>query len=252
MTFRRQILKLVLALAAGGCVRKIDYDPSDRNWFPAVEGRYRIYRVDSTKWVRCEGSCTSFDTLIGSRNNRFVKVRRTLFRKDLTDSVETDLRDRITHRLHILYAPYDSATDSYGPFEFYRVWTQYKDQYQAERIEATIKYVVLRFPPSTRITWNGNEFNALGREDYRYLSIDTTVTVNGQTFEGCAFVLQRKRKTLSEEFYTYEIYAPNVGLIERYNFEMIFFVGADNNGNLFYELQRATIEHLTLKEHNYY
>ncbi len=251
MTLRFGVGLLLGAAMLGGCVRKIDYDPSDRNWFPAVEGRYRIYKVDSVKYVRC-GNCTTFDTLIGTKNNKYNKVVRTLFRKDLTDSVETDLRERVTHRLHVHFAPFDSSTGSYGPFDFFQVWTQYKDQYQAERIEANIKYVVLRFPPSTKITWNGNEFNALGRENYRYLSLDSTVVVNGRTFEGCAVVLQRQRKSLTEDFYTYEIYAPGVGLIERYNYDHTFYVGSEANGDLYFEMQRGSVEHLTLWEHNYY
>ena len=237
-------------MTAVGCVRKLDYDPSDRNWFPAVEGRHRIYKVDSTIFARCEG-CNEFDTLIGTRNNRFNIVRRTAFRKDLTDSVETDLRERVTHRLHVHYAPVDPVTGSYGPFDFFQVWTQYKDQYQAERIEANIKYVVLRFPPSTKISWNGNEFNAIGRESFRYLSLDSTVVVNGMRFERCAVVLQRQRKNLSEDFYTYEIYAPGVGLIERYNADFTFYVGSESNGALYEEMQRGSVEHLTLWEHNF-
>jgi hypothetical protein len=243
------VLPILLAMAA--CKRELVYDASDRGWFPAAENRYRIYNVDSVRWVRCQPDCSP-DTLIGTKNNKFLRVKKVVFRKDLTDSVETDLRERQTHRLHIHYAPYDSANNSYGPFDFFQVWTQYKDQYQAERIEANIKYVVLRFPPSTKITWNGNEFNARGRENYRYISIDTTVVVNGRTFNNCAFVLQRRRSSLSEDVYSYEIYAPGVGMIERYNREFIFYNGSDNLGVPYTELLRGTVEHLTLWEHNYY
>ena len=59
-------------------------------------------------------------------------------------------------------------------------------------------------------------------QTYEYTNVDTTVVVNGKTYENCVYVLQvpfRQSGTPTgffiEEF-AYEIYAPNVGRIEKY------------------------------------
>ena len=102
-----------------------------------------------------------------------------------------------------------------------RVWSQYKPtepegSYFAERTEENQRILVLKFPVFTNISWNGNQFNTLGEKEFYYSNIDTTVTVQGNTFENCVVVIQENVDGLIRKSLVYEIYAPGVGLIKKY------------------------------------
>jgi|AACY02.2.fsa_nt_gi hypothetical protein len=76
----------------------------------------------------------------------------------------------------------------------------------------------MRFPLRASFTWNGNALNNLGEEQFRYLSIDSTLTLNGQTYNNCVVVEQRNSgSSLLTDIWTYEIFAPGIGKIKRYD-----------------------------------
>ncbi len=216
---------LVILLLNMGCNRKIDYEFPDLNLYPIEQGKYRIYQVIDTTYTT-QGS-----------------VPKMYFKKELTDSNETDLKNRIISRLNILKG------NSLDSLTFSELWTQYKNGTWAERIEGNTKFLVLKFPVKKNETWNGNEMNNLGAENYTYLNIDTTVTINGITYNNCVFVLQRLNKnSLLSEIETYEIYARGIGKIKRYDNFKKYNINPNGTRSLttdsyFYEE--------TLLEHNY-
>ncbi|MCS7075024.1 MAG: hypothetical protein NZ108_11200, partial [Bacteroidia bacterium] len=185
------VLSLLFLLA---CNRKLDLiEPKD--YYPIIDGKYRIYAVKDSNYITTGA------------------VSRFYYQKELTNGTELDLMNRTVSKLEI------QRSDSLSNFQFFQVWTQYKNREAAERIEGNTKYVVLRFPVFRGKTWDGNQYNNFGVMNYQYLSIDTTVTVGGKTYSNCVWVLRRQSDPDSRQynFLSYEIYAPGIGKIKQYD-----------------------------------
>ena len=171
--------------------------------FPLEKGKYTITHVIDTTF------------------NTGGPVEDRYFRKEEIGDTEKDL----TGRELTLLQTYRSEEELGTNFDFKKdqLWTIYKDPgtngtRYAERIEDNVRTRVLKFPVHPYIDWNGNQYNSLGTQVFFYDNIDTTVVVNGLTFENCVLVVQQADTTSAISYkYTYEIYAPNVGRIKRYN-----------------------------------
>jgi len=182
---------LLILFSFLACNRKIEYEFPDLNLYPIQKGKYRIYQVIDTTYTT-QGSIPKF-----------------YYKKEETDSNETDLKNRTISRLNIYKGNHlDSLT-------FSELWTQYKDANWAERIEGNTKYLVL----------------------------------NNITYPHCVYVQQRLNNTsLLNEINTYEIYAPGIGKIKRYDNYKKYNLNPNGTRSLttdsyFYEE--------TLLEHNY-
>lgn len=227
------------AFALTACNRELPSDPPDTRWFPVEDGRYRTYDVQSTTF-QLSANPQNPDTIL----QRFYK-------RELTNG-ETDLDGRRVSRLELWEAPYDSSggLPAEAAFSFQQLWTQYLDEQFAERIEGNVRYVVLKWPVATEQTWNGNTYNDQGEEIYTYLNLDTTVTLNGQVYPNCIYVLQRQVSgSILSDILTYEIYAPGIGKIERFDRNLLFILQGQNP---IPELDTESyLYHETLVDHNY-
>ena len=176
--------------------------------FPTTGVKSRVYYVIDTVY---SSATSSFDV------NRY-------YRKEVPNGTETDLTDRVVERLEIFTAI--DSTDSLGnlvlDYSFSELWTQYKGETYAERTEGNVRYLPLRFPVFTNLSWNGNLYNNQSVLTYTYTNIDTTVVLNGVTYPNCVFVLQVPFRASGSPAgfyiieYAWELFAPNIGKIARY------------------------------------
>ena len=198
---KRIVFPLVFGLLVvlAGCNRELDPEPADLAYYPMVDQKTRTYFVIDTGF-------TTTDTIA----ERFYLQERT-------NGYNTDLEDREIMRLELWRADADSNDQRSSGYTFDRLWSQYRDIETAERIQGNVRYVVCNFPLREGQTWNGNAFNDEGDERYEVLVRDTTVTLMGQTYDDCIYIEQRKQQSLISDIFTYEIYAPNIGKIERYD-----------------------------------
>lgn len=199
------LLLFVSALLFLQCERiKENILPHTELIFPLEEGKFRISVVYDTTF-----------TTAGINN----PSTEAYYKKESNGNKEEDLLGREVTLLQVERSDFDRGTD----FDFTptRVWSQYtpaeeEDSFFAERIEENQRILVLKFPVFTNISWNGNQFNTEGTEEFYYANVDTTVTVQGKTFENCVMVMQENVDGLIRKSLKYEIYAPNVGLIKKY------------------------------------
>ena len=145
--------------------------------FPDEEGQYKILQV----WD------TTFNTAGITQPDVDI-----YYRKEELGGMEEDLLGRPIRLIHT----YRSELDLGQNYEFQidRVWYQYVEpvdnaDYFAERIEENQRVLVLKFPVSEGISWNGNLFNDSDTEIFRYQDIDTTIVIQGQTFENAVLVI---------------------------------------------------------------
>lgn len=237
MNFRACIgLLCVVTALLGGCKRDLDpVAPYLNEIFPIQDGKLRVYHV--------------IDTVYATVNSQLFEVR-TYYKKEETNGTEDDLLGREVSKLHLYLSPDTLPPDVYQ-WTFSELWTQYLGESFAERIEGNVRYLVLRVPPYEYSTWNGNLYNNQDVQTYQYMNLDTTVTVQGVTYEHCVYVLQvpyrrpvaNRGGTYFLEEHAYEIYAPKIGKLVRYS--------------KFYEEQNGVAEpesrvyHEELVTHNY-
>jgi hypothetical protein len=208
------ILCICILILQVGCERTLPPRPAppEQDIYPIIEGKYRIYLVNDTIY-RVGGS--GVDT-----------IARTYYKMEKTAGSIVDQRGRTVSKLEILTGI--NSTD----LAFSELWTQYKDLSVAERVEGNVIYLPLRFPVEKNKTWNGNELNDLSdRPHYRYTNIDTTVQTPAGTFEKCVRVLQRFNSgSITENYNSYEIYAPGVGKIVRFDRFVKYETGTGRSG----------------------
>lgn len=199
----------VIFISWTGCNRTIDpVFPFTEHVYPLDDGKQMVYYVVDTIYETVQNS----------------PEERRYYKKEVYDGQEMDLLGREVQKIFIYISP--DSTDTLGNtlynYQYDDLWTAYKNDEFAERIEGNIRYLVLKWPAQTGYTWNGNRYNGYGTQTYTYLNADTTVVVNGVTYEHSVYVLQVPFRQSGNpagyfvEEYAYEIYAPYVGRIERF------------------------------------
>jgi hypothetical protein len=207
-------LLLILGLGMVACRKEFDPVPATaKTIYPIVDGKQRIYHVIDTSYA----SATLEDA-------------RSYYKRELTDGTETDLLERSVSKLW-LHTSVDTLGTPTAPvyaWRFDQLWTQYLSDNYAERIEGNTRKLVLKWPPYPGSTWNGNLYNNKETQTHEYINIDTSVVVQGITYEHCVYVLQvpfrmpvvKNPTGPQPPFFliehAYEIYAPNIGKIVGY------------------------------------
>ncbi len=198
-----RIVALALPLLAA-CTDTLDLiQPHTWEILPVVEGGSRItLRIDST-----------WDTSGG--------IEDKYYKRETIGNTEEDLTGRPVRRLLVDRSEYDLGTSFQWTQD--RVWALFvpdsaNGDYYAERVEENRRILILKFPVLEGISWNGNLYNQDREQIYTYLRTDTTVTVQAGTFENCVVVVNKdERASLIQDTYAYEVYAPGVGLIKKYD-----------------------------------
>ncbi|MGE0569188.1 MAG: hypothetical protein AB7O73_14715 [Bacteroidia bacterium] len=82
-------------------------------------------------------------------------------------------------------------------------------------VEDNFRYTKLAFPIKEDQTWDGNAFNTLPMQDYKYAYFDKPETLNNLSFAKVVKVDQKNEASLIEKKAQFEKYAKGVGLIEK-------------------------------------
>ena len=93
------------------------------------------------------------------------------------------------------------------------VWYVNKTPSTAERVEENQRFIKLAFPVNKNAKWDGNAYNTLGEQYYKYISVDETRIAGNMAFDSTVIILQMEEYTLISEDFQEEVYARNVGMI---------------------------------------
>lgn len=228
------VLSVVMLLSVWSCNRTRPYIiPTTWQVFPTDSGKYRIYEAWDTTFT-----------------NTGTKEGFHYFRKDVIGE-QVDFESRLLTKV---YSYKTADAQSMDNFELDRVYMIFKDSTRfAEVIRENVRELVLRYPiyADSNYVWdpylyaNTAEGHILR---YRYQNVDTTVTVNGKTFEHCVFVMESDKSDLLSNIkkrLAYTVYAPGVGKILRY------YMQIDRSGqNLQINTEKSAIHIEKLVEHN--
>lgn len=107
-----------------------------------------------------------------------------------------------------------SREDETDPWRAQDTWSVRKDDREIIVSEGNTSYVKMKFPPYENNVWDGNIFNPLGRDDYKWKEIAKPAAFNGMTFGKTLTVEQEDNKdpiVFRDE--RKEVYAMGVGLV---------------------------------------
>ncbi len=197
-------LYIVLIAAMAGCKKEPNYEEIEfgYEYFPNLTGSFIEYQVQTIQY--------------GETNDTTVYFLRELIAESFVDAVgHPATRVERYKRQNIL--------ETYVLDE---VWVQKRTATLAERVEDNQRYIRLVFPPEVGKSWNGNAYNTFEQWDYTITSIGESTTIGAFTFDETLRVNQRDNVNLIEQQVAWEVYAKDVGLIEKYykNLEFQDFV----------------------------
>jgi hypothetical protein len=163
-------------------------------YFPTNIGHWVLYDVDST----------FYDDYHYTHYHYHYTI------KEYIESTFLDNQNRPTQRIE-RYKTIDTI-----PTYIANVWSANLTSSNAEKVEDNIRYVKLIFPIADGQTWNGNAFNTLGEQEYKYDNVFAPYTINGLSFDSTVTVLQDDivpDTNLIDVKIEKEIFAKNVGMI---------------------------------------
>ncbi|WNJ19573.1 hypothetical protein [Pontibacter sp. G13] len=191
---------------------------------------------------------TKITQIIDTTYNTAGPLVEKYFKQEIQRGTEKDLTGRDIRLIDVY-----RSEDIYGTdfqWELNRVWSQYIEErsdsyYFAERTEENKRIQILKFPVYPGIQWDGNRYNSDQSQIYTYTHLDTMVTVQGHIYDHCVVVLREETRTSISDILDYEIYAPNVGLIKKYNRTKIF-----NGSNFEFnpDLSRVYVEEIVVHD----
>lgn len=194
-------LKIIILLAAitflySSCTKENNAAPKDLayEYFPLTLKKVVIYDVDSTVYNNFNNSITKYKFEI----------------KDSIASVFTNLTGDSIFRV-----------ERYKRNQNTLNWTYQKTIAKSRTLrigQETIDnqtFVRLVFPPEIYKDWNGNSKNTLGEQIYYISDYPFTAIINNKTFDETVVVQQIDEVNLIREDIASEIYAKNIGLIQK-------------------------------------
>ena len=151
-----------------------------------------VYNVDSVSYNDFTGTVDSFHYQI----------------KEYVESVFTDNSGRRSQRLERYIRYSDTAA-----WKIKDVWFETLTSSCAERVEENLRIIKLIFPVRESLKWNGNNYNMLGEQVYKYQDVHKVATINHTILDSTVTVVQKNGSTLISEDFQEEIYAAHIGLV---------------------------------------
>lgn len=187
---------LFIGLLLASCSKDEENSPVDLgyDYFPVKIGHFIEYAVDSIAYDSEGDHDTS-----------------SYFVKEVIDSEILDALDETAYRIERYKK--DSLEQEW---ELADIWSSKRTANNAQRVEEDKRYIRLVFPVTNSAQWDGNALNTEKEWTHQYTSIGGNETYDDLSFSNTVTVVQRDFQTLIEDEYAYEVYAPNVGLLEKY------------------------------------
>ncbi|MFN8356353.1 MAG: hypothetical protein U0Y10_17990 [Spirosomataceae bacterium] len=171
--------------------------PADAGYgyFPLQKGQFVEYDVTETVYSLTGATSTSVFQL-----------------KEVIGDSFADLSGQTSYRVE----RYRRA-NAVASWQLDSVWTAKQVTDQLIKTENNIPYVKLTFPVRRGQKWNGNVYNALGKDDYEMDAADKNYSYNGQQYEAVLTVIQQNDSTLVSQNKRIERFAQGIGLIYKEN-----------------------------------
>lgn len=185
------LIALALSCILAGCDH--DEESSALDYFPLRKGYYLLYDVEETVYSEVEAPAFS----------------QYQVRLQVVDSISA--ANGFAYVMHRSTRP---ALDD--EWTYVDTWTIYKEYPRLIIKEGSTDFVKLAFPATTGRTWDGNEYNDLGTDEYEVTSLNESYNSGDLSFPNALTVTQSN----NDDFIVFldqrtEVYAPGIGLVAK-------------------------------------
>lgn len=185
---------MLLALSFSSCKKKVEESPDmGADYFPIEQGVFISYQVESIVW---------------DDNNQTVDTTLYQLRTEI-DTSFTDNEGRKSYR----WKRYTKTDTSDWKYDHTYAFT--KTNSRLETVEGNNRYVRMAFPVRLGANWDVNAFNKKDRQEAKYIDVDASINIGGESFDKCAIVLLEDNSSLINDYFQEDIYARGVGLVKR-------------------------------------
>ena len=186
----------LLLLILASCSKEVEESPDmGFDYMPLEQGLFISYQVE---------------TIIWDDNNQTVDT--TYYQlKMVVDTMFTDNMERKSYRWK-RYIKTDTSDWVYD-----HTYAITKTNERVETVEGNNRYVRLAFPVRLGGHWDLNAFNTKDQIEAKYIDVNAPKSIGGKSFSQCAIALLEDNSSLINEYYQEDIYARNVGLVQRTN-----------------------------------
>lgn len=190
------LLFALIAILFSSCTKDNNAPIRDfhHEYFPLKLKKVLIYDVDSTFYNEFNNSVTNYKFEL----------------KDSVASVFTNLTGDSIFRVERYKKPANSTVWNYQ-----KTITKSRNTRIAQETIDNQTFIRLTFPPEVYKEWNGNSKNTLGDQPYYISDFPFNTTINNNTFDSTIVVQQIDDVNLIQEDIVSEIYAKNIGLVQK-------------------------------------
>lgn len=201
------------------------------SYFPLESGNFYVYKVDSIYHDQPNANIDGIHDTV------------SYFRKEKIDSVFLDALKEPSYRI-VRYIK--SAEED--PWRLTEIWAAKSTASNGQRVDDNKRYVRLVFPISVSSRWDGNALNNLDEHTHSYSEIGMPRTYDQLDFLSTILVNQHEFQSLVNDEKEFEVYAEDVGLVEKY------FKNLKTRTEYTFEpiaehIQEGVEYHLTILEH---
>lgn len=186
-------LGVALLLGSLGCERSTSLYPTPGYaYFPLVSGQSAEYEVTETTYALAQAPIT-----------------RTYLLRETTGVPYTDASGQSVYPLE------RARRNQQGEWVVDSVFLAWRTAKQALRVENGVALVKIQFPVFEGTRWNGNIFNTRPDQTFQIASLNKVVKTSLGTYDKTLTVVQQNDSTLLSLRRSQEIYAEDIGLIQR-------------------------------------
>jgi hypothetical protein len=175
--------------------------PTDYNYFPVTTGHWIVYDVDSTVHLDIDDNTNQTDTSI------------VYYSYQIKETIDSSFIDGEGDRAYRILR--EKRMNDTLPWAFLNYWTCKRNYNSAQKVEDNVRYVKLSFPVQSGNSWNGNAFNTIIGDDFRYEDVNVPMTVGTNHFDSTATVSQVEFISLINRIISKEVYAFSVGMVSK-------------------------------------
>jgi len=184
----------LLLLFFTSCSKEVEEAPDmGYDYVPLEQGLFISYQVESIIW---------------DDNNQTVDTTNYQL-KMVVDTAFIDNMGRKSYR----WNRYTKTDTSDWVYEHTYAIT--KTNERLETVEGNNRYVRLAFPVRLGSHWDLNAFNTKDQLEVKYIDVNVPKSIGGKSFSQCAIALLEDNSSLINEYFQEDIYARNVGLVQR-------------------------------------
>ncbi len=193
---KNYLLIIICICFLASCTKENTIEVSTTNYFyqyfPTDSGIIRYYQADSIFW---------------DANNQAALDTIRYEIKEVIAGNYFDNENEICQRIERY------KKDVNGNWIIWKVLSDKRIQFNAERYIDNIRFIKLKFPLNTTEKWNGNALNTLDAQYYQITDVHQPKNINTLAFDSVCTVLQDDYIDATRQFYGMEKYAARIGMI---------------------------------------